>query len=242
MAILFKSPILNGLPTTSTTLQTRIIRESVYDGSQWDHYVYKNGDQTIKEEINNQNQNVFIGIFEKTGIETSYTEENPTADGRSNPTWYNPELPVPQNIEGNYTNMTTNMRVIDENLKICPSNMKDGCWDKDNNKFYWISSKPIYPIITRNEGWLMSQLYEDYSDLNWCAGIMDTLHQIILDGLLIYPYGPTMLSHYDEGTHDEYGQYYEDKYDDEHPFYHKEGKILGNTGSTTTGMVFVESE
>ena len=235
MPIPFKSPRLNGLPSTPGMVQTFI----TYDLS---NESISNGNQTISEEINNQNQNVFIGIFEKTGIETSYTEENPTADGRSNPTWYNPELPVPQNIEGNYTNMTTNMRVIDENLKICPSNMKDGCWDKDNNKFYWISSKPVYPIITRNEGWLMSQLYEDYSDLNWCAGIMDTLHQIILDGLLIYPYGPAILSHYDEGTHDEYGQYFKDKYDDEHPFYHKEGKILGNTGSTTTGMVFVESE
>ena len=235
MPIPFKSPRLNGLPSTPGMVQTFI----TYDLS--DESISK-GNQSISKEINNQEQNSFIGIFEKRGVETPYVGEDQTADERQNPTWFDPILPQEQQIEGNYTNMTSNMRVVDENLKVCPNNMKDGCWEKDDDKFYWISSKPIYPIITRNEGWLMGQLYEDYSGLNWCAGIMDTLHQIILDGLLIYPYGPAMLSHYDKEGSDEYGQYYEDKYNENQPFYHKEGKILGNTGSTTTGMVFVESE
>lgn len=229
------SPILNSLINENVEFKTML-----YCTNTNRHGTYKYDYQVFNSsQIDSPS---YLGIMEKEGSPINYGDGE-VADERQDAIWHNPTLSPTTNLEGKYTNLTQNTRVVDENLKICPNNMDEGTWGHDSFGYYWVSNKLVYPMIFSQDCYINGE-----NAVNWNVGLFDATHPITVDGLLTYPYGPAILTHFDEGTHDEYGQYYEDKYEPApsggtgKPFYHKEGKILGNTGSTTTGMVFVESE
>lgn len=230
----FNSPILNGMINHQTTMQT-----NMYYDSNTGTYT---GENQISTNIIDGGDS-FLGIFEKLNTtDIYYEEQDPTADNRE--TWNDSTFPNTINLGGKYSDITNSMRVVDENLKVCPNNMEEGTWKNDNDEYYWISNKPVYPMIFSRNYYPNGQETNVY--VIKILGIFDAKHPIVVDGLLTYPYGPALLTHFDEDTHDKYGQYYQDKYSPMpiggtgKPFYHKQGKILGNTNSTTKGMVFVE--
>ena len=227
------SPILNSLINENVEFKTMLYCTNINS-----HGTYKYDYQVFNSSQTNSPS--YLGIMEKEGSPINYGA-NEVADERQDAIWHNPTLSPTTNLEGKYTNLTQNIRVVDENLKVCPNNMDDGTWKHDDQGYYWVSNKVLYPMIFSQDCYINGG-----NAANWNVGLFDAKHPIVVDGLLTYPYGPALLTHFDEDTHDKYGQYYQDKYSPMpiggtgKPFYHKQGKILGNTNSTTKGMVFVE--
>ena len=254
----FKAPILNGIINIQEQVQSRVKTTWEYENSDWNLIDISGETQVIEGTINDPIS--YIGIFETTSS-TTYSSGSDVADNRNDAHWGSPALAAEQELTGNYSDITNNTRIVEENLKICPTNMDEGAWHKDSNGYYWVSDRPIYPIVISKEG------YYDFSvqdagpiendsnfPANWDIGtvsanwVNDHSSQFLpkwtisLNGLLMFPYGPALLSHCDNEDADEYGQYYEDRFDVGHPFYHKQGRILGNTNSITKGMMFKVDE
>ena len=156
-----------------------------------------------------------------------------------------------KDITSNYNDITQNIRLVDDNLKICANNSENGTWKKDAGAVWWVSFESPYITIFQNEGYIDFETFEE-SDCkegwNKNMGVIDCYHEVVLDGLLIFPYGPAIISMPNNADKDEFGPYYKDIYDDDvtptgigkERYYTKYGKILGSMTANTIGMVSVQ--
>lgn len=157
-----------------------------------------------------------------------------------------------KDIISNYNDITQNIRLVDDNLKICANNSEDGTWKKDNSgAIWWESFESPYLTIFQNEGYIDFEKFEESAckkTWNKNMGVIDCYHGLTLDGLLIFPYGPAIISMPNNADKDEFGPYYKDIYDDDvtptgigkERYYTKYGKILGSMTANTIGMVSVQ--
>lgn len=193
----------------------------------------------------------FIGVFENTDTaDISSPVGVQIQGGRRN--IRHPELPVAKPIESSYSDMTHHLKVVDDNLKICPYNRQDGSIknvmvNEVSRGYIWVANEPVYPIIIPKEGYMNFDQIIDQSTTpgGWCIGICDYDHDVYYDGLLMFPYGPTVLT--DLGTPvDNYGPYMEDFHhpgtgETGSPYYMKTGRIMGTTTDGTVGLVTIDA-
>ena len=183
---------------------------------------------------------------------------NASADGEPDHNYTIDNLTPKKTITSNFNDITQNIRLVDDNLKICANNYDEGTWKKLNDgSIWWESFKPPYITIFQNEGYIDYTRFENVPcKIAWNKnkGVIDYYHGVSLDGLLIFPYGPAIISMPNNSIPDEYGPYYRDAYDDDiidtpgqgginhERYYTKYGKILGSMTANTIGMVSVIGE
>lgn len=181
-----------------------------------------------------------------------------SADGEPDHNYTIDNLTPKKTITSNFNDITQNIRVVDDNLKICANNYEEGTWKKLNDgSVWWESFEPSYITIFQNEGYIDYTRFEDVpcrNTWNKNMGVIDCYHDVSLDGLLIFPYGPAIISMPNGSIPDEYGPYYRDAYDDDivdtpgrdginhERYYTRYGKILGSMAAHTIGMVSVIGE
>ena len=204
--------------------------------------------------IDNQDALSYFSLFVRdytpgdSDVETKDTDVMP-ADGNTHKYTID-NLTPKKNIASNYNDITQNIRLVDDNLKICANNSEDGTWKESNNAVWWESFESPYITIFQNEGYIDFTKFEDTSckiEWNKNMGVIDCYHGVVLDGLLVFPYGPAIISMPNHSIKDEYGPYYRDVYDDDvtytgnnkERYYTKYGKILGSMTANTIGMVSV---
>jgi hypothetical protein len=203
-------------------------------------------------EIDDSNAISYISVFEKVGGGDLTALDL----GKK---YRKPEFPNTKILKSKFTDITENLRTLDDNLKVCANNSEDGSWsekrDNDNNisGFIWTANEPVYPIIIQHEGYFHNEPWEELKELApfWGVGIMDFKHDVELNGLLTFPFGPALetLTHSDNpNIEDEYGGFYKDFWDfyeyngrlktqvTEERYYTRTGRILGNTTCATMGM------
>lgn len=181
-----------------------------------------------------------------------------SADGETDHNYTIDKLTPKKTITSNFNDITQNIRLVDDNLKICANNYDEGTWKKLNDgSVWWESFKPPYITIFQNEGYIDYTRFENVPcKIAWNKnmGVIDYYHGVSLDGLLIFPYGPAIISMPNNSIPDEYGPYYRDAYDDDisdtpgsgginhERYYTRYGKILGSMTAHTIGMVSVIGE
>ena len=237
----YQAAVLNGTARAESSIQT--MPQASYEAAGYSYITtIENNAEIIPS---NSNSISFVSIFESQGTSVNYPSYGDTADGRTNDLfWYTPDFPADVQLISNYSDIINQLRVVDDNIKVCPNNMDKGTWKKDYGKYYWESNEPVYIIIISKEGYLLDRIFSSYNvSSDWCVGTFDAVpnQELVLDGLLVYPYGPAILSDPNAADSDGYGGNYPDKYDSV-PFYNKRGKILGSSSERTLGIISIESE
>ena len=110
-----------------------------------------------------------------------------------------------------YNDITSGLRIVDNNVKVCPNNISDGLWDveeSNNEKYYgWKSVDPVPYVIIPFEGYIgnwkvggVQNINEHYLNpgevIIGCGNLKphNTYYPVTLNGLLTYPYTPCVIS------------------------------------------------
>lgn len=171
------------------------------------------------------------------------------------------------NIEGvnikNYNNLTTqyydftkNIRIFDDNIKICPNNIHDGKWKKDGESYYWESFDKIPYIFIPRCGYIGSSKVGDDVGIGvvkiGCGNLKPNSEQssqgvpLIFGGLLVYPFSPCVIV---KGTNDDLGRINDAHEDTIRPIagvpiscghYISRGRIMGVTNGEVGGMLSID--
>lgn len=102
-------------------------------------------------------------------------------------------------ISTNYFDITPRMRMLENNVKICPNNINDGVWQQESNKIYWQSSNEVPIVVIPYEGkvagWDASSnkgaVKIGVGNLKY--GETSGIGSMALHGMLIYPYSPAIV-------------------------------------------------
>ena len=93
------------------------------------------------------------------------------------------------NIKTTFFDLTPNMRVVSNNVKVCPNNVKDGTWNIVNNEAVWESAHEVPVVILPREGMIEGLALN--GGLKIGVGNYQEAEDapaISLKGVLMYPY------------------------------------------------------
>lgn len=136
-------------------------------------------------------------------------------------------------ITANFFDLTPRIRIVENNIKVCPNNINDGAWQQDSNsKIYWQSANEVPIVVIPFEGKVACWDASSNKGAvklgvgNMKYGEDDTIGSMALHGMLIYPYTPAVIS-LDDGDMKPQKDRYEDAI---MASGYTQGTILVNTG------------
>lgn len=104
-------------------------------------------------------------------------------------------------LTANYFDITNTMRMVENNIKICPNNIASGSWKYNNvneNNISWESAEDIPLVIIPSSGYIGIQDVEYGIYKMGCGNFKRTEEQagknVSLQGLLMYPYTPCIIT------------------------------------------------
>ena len=138
------------------------------------------------------------------------------------------------NISTNYFDLTPRIRVVENNVKVCPNNVNDGAWQTNtNNQIGWFANDELPIVIIPYEGKIAS-VSASYNPGAIKLGVgnrqnMNTANigSMALHGMLIYPYTPALIVLDDHGNTNADFDAYEDTIKESG---YTQGTIFVNTG------------
>lgn len=188
--------------------------------------------------ISDDDSLIYFGLFVEDKIWTELnadpdTSSDLSADG-NNHAYSVDVLTPPVDIESQYNDITRDIRIVNDNVKICPNNSEKGSWIHENipysdnaRKVRWESIDNVYPMVFQREGYMDTSAVpgptgiHGYLDLTgwqklWSEnlGLIDCYHGdnncgIFFNGMLTFPYGPAIIMMNDT-PQDNYGPFYVD--------------------------------
>ena len=138
------------------------------------------------------------------------------------------------NISTNYFDLTPRIRVVENNVKVCPNNVNDGAWQTNtNNQIGWFANDELPIVIIPYEG-KIANVSASYNPGAIKLGVgnrqnMNTANigSMALHGMLIYPYTPALIVLDNHGNTNADFDAYEDTIKESG---YTQGTIFVNTG------------
>ena len=143
-------------------------------------------------------------------------------------------------IETTYFDMTHTMMVASDNLKICPNNAEDGVWTlQGNHRVYWTSNNPVVVSVIPYEGFIGDvDMSSNQGAMKLGCGsprVGTNKPSISLQGLLMFPYTPCIITKADSQEIDRMNDTYNDA-SRGGQYYISTGRMMGVTGGKIAGM------
>lgn len=119
-----------------------------------------------------------------------------------NPSGKSIECLTVENLRANYFDITPSLRIVENNVKICPNNVYRGTWKWNNNEnaICWESAEPVPVVIIPYEGYIGSYnagQHQGCAKLG-CGNFKPEDKNangvpVTLNGVLMYPFTPCMI-------------------------------------------------
>lgn len=143
------------------------------------------------------------------------------------------------NISTKFFDLTNNMRIVSNNVKVCPNNIQDGSCEmagvSGNESMGWVSFKEVPVVVIPREGNIEDRDMDGKVKIG-CGNIQD--HAISVQGMLVYPYTSCLIMLDDEGNAFEVNDLYNDAQGNAPAGYHfiSTGRMMGVTNGEVSGM------
>ena len=113
------------------------------------------------------------------------------------------EVLTVNDLRANYFDITPSLRIVENNVKICPNNVCNGTWrwNTGETEIQWESAEPVPYVVIPYEGYVGSQFcaaqYPGYLKIG-CGNFKPddgdgNGYPVTLNGVLMYPFTPCMI-------------------------------------------------